>query len=62
LGFVNRKVVFAVTPNKVFSLAARNLKNVAVENIRNINIYQVFRADKIVTTAEALNSLKIQLN
>lgn len=58
LGLIDKSVLFAVVPDKTFSLAARNLKDIAVENIRNVNTYQVFKADKIVTTAEALEILK----
>jgi len=53
-----KKVVFAVTPDANFKLAARNVKNVVVENIKNINAYQVLWADKLITTPEALEAIK----
>jgi large subunit ribosomal protein L4 len=53
-----KKVVFAISPDSVFKLAARNVKNVVVENIKNINAYQVLWADKFITTPEALDSIK----
>jgi len=51
-------VVFAVTPDANFKLAARNVKNVVVENIKNINAYQVLWADKLIITPEAIESIK----
>ncbi|MDR1103877.1 MAG: 50S ribosomal protein L4 [Endomicrobium sp.] len=53
-----KKVVFAVSHNADFRLAARNIKNVVVENIKNINAYQVLWADKLVLTPEAVDSIK----
>jgi large subunit ribosomal protein L4 len=53
-----KKVVFAINPDGVFRLAARNVKNVVVENIKNINAYQVLWADKLITTPEAIESIK----
>ena len=53
-----KKVVFAINPDGVFKLAARNVKNVVVENIKNINAYQVLWADKLITTPEALEAIK----
>ncbi|MDR1942603.1 MAG: 50S ribosomal protein L4 [Endomicrobium sp.] len=53
-----KKVVFAVSHDADFRLAARNIKNVVVENIKNINAYQVLWADKLVLTPEAVDSIK----
>jgi large subunit ribosomal protein L4 len=53
-----KKVVFAVSHNSNFKLAARNIKNVVVENIKNINAYQVLWANKLVLTPEAIDSIK----
>jgi 50S ribosomal protein L4, bacterial/organelle len=53
-----KKVVFAVSPDTDFKLAARNVKNVVVENIKNINAYQVLWADKIIITPEAIESIR----
>jgi large subunit ribosomal protein L4 len=53
-----KKVVFAVSHDSDFRLAARNIKNVIVENVKNINAYQVFWADKLVLTPEAVDSIK----
>jgi len=53
-----KKVVFAVNADPAFKLAARNVENVVVENIKNINAYQVLWADKIITTPEAIESIK----
>jgi large subunit ribosomal protein L4 len=54
----DKKVVFAVSHNADFRLAARNIKNVVVENIKNINAYQVLWADKLVLMPEAVDSIK----
>ncbi|MDR2192548.1 MAG: 50S ribosomal protein L4 [Endomicrobium sp.] len=54
----DKKVVFAINPDGIFKLAARNVKNVVVENIKNINAYQVLWADKLITTPEALETIK----
>jgi large subunit ribosomal protein L4 len=54
----DKKVVFAINPDENFKLAARNVKNVVVENIKNINAYQVLWADKLITTPEALETIK----
>ncbi|MDR2427777.1 MAG: 50S ribosomal protein L4 [Endomicrobium sp.] len=53
-----KKVVFAVSHDADFRLAARNIKNVVVENIKDINAYQVLWADKLVLTPEAVDSIK----
>lgn len=53
-----KKVVFAINADADFRLAARNIENVVVENIKNINAYQVLWADKIITTPEAIESIK----
>ncbi|MCL1972964.1 MAG: 50S ribosomal protein L4 [Endomicrobia bacterium] len=53
-----KKVVFAINANSDFKLAARNIENVVVENIKNINAYQVLWADKVITTPEAIESIK----
>ena len=53
-----KKAVFAINANSDFKLAARNIENVVVENIKNINAYQVLWADKIITTPEAIESIK----
>jgi large subunit ribosomal protein L4 len=53
-----KKVVFAISHNVDFRLAARNIKNVIVENIKNITAYQVLWADKLVFTTEAIDSIK----
>jgi len=53
-----KKVVFAVSGDAAFRLAARNIENVVVENVKNINSYQVLWADKLVLTPEAVDSIK----
>jgi large subunit ribosomal protein L4 len=53
-----KKVVFAVSHDADFRLAARNIKNVVVENVKNINAYQVLWADKLILTTEAVDSIK----
>ncbi|MDR2811953.1 MAG: 50S ribosomal protein L4, partial [Endomicrobium sp.] len=53
-----KKVVFAVSHDADFRLAARNIKNVVVENVKNINAYQVLWANKLVLTVEAVDSIK----
>ncbi|MDR2252189.1 MAG: 50S ribosomal protein L4 [Endomicrobium sp.] len=58
LKFEGKKVVFAVSHDADFRLAARNIKNVVVENVKNINAYQVLWADKLVLTPEAVDSIK----
>jgi large subunit ribosomal protein L4 len=54
----DKKVVFAVSHNVDFRLAARNIKNVVVENIKNINAYQALWANKLVFTVEAIDLIK----
>ncbi|MCL2334839.1 MAG: 50S ribosomal protein L4 [Endomicrobia bacterium] len=53
-----KKVIFAISNDATFKIAARNVENVVVENIKNINAYQVLWADKVVTTPEAIESVK----
>jgi large subunit ribosomal protein L4 len=53
-----RKIVFAISPDTDFKVAARNIKNVVVENIKNINAYQVLWADKLIITPEAVGLIK----
>jgi large subunit ribosomal protein L4 len=53
-----KKVIFAINADSDFKLAARNIENVVVENIKNINAYQVLWADKVITTPEAIESIK----
>jgi len=53
-----KKIVFAISPDADFKLAARNIKNVAVEDIRNINVYKILWADKLIITPDAVNLIK----
>jgi large subunit ribosomal protein L4 len=53
-----KKIVFAISPDADFKLAARNIKNVAVEDIRNINVYKILWADKLIITPDAVNLVK----
>jgi large subunit ribosomal protein L4 len=53
-----KKIVFAVSGDSGFKVAARNIKNVVVENIKNINAYQVLWADKLVITPEDVDLIK----
>ena len=54
-----KKVIIALSKNDdVMKTAAKNIKNVVVEQIANLNAYQVLWADKIVTTPEAIDSIK----
>ncbi|GAB1402554.1 50S ribosomal protein L4 [Elusimicrobiota bacterium] len=57
---VDGKKVIIALPKKdeVIKIASKNIKNVVVENIANLNAYQVMWADKIVTTPEAIDSIK----
>jgi large subunit ribosomal protein L4 len=54
-----KKVIIALSKNDdVVKMAAKNIKNVVVEQIANLNAYQVLWADKVVTTPEAIDSIK----
>jgi large subunit ribosomal protein L4 len=53
-----KKVVFAISNDMDFRMAARNIKNVVVENIKNINAYQVLWADKLVITPQSIDLIK----
>ncbi len=54
-----KKVIIALAKkDDVIKTAAKNIKNVVVEKIANLNAYQVMWADKIVTTPEAIDSIK----
>ena len=53
-----QKIVFAISNDTNFKAASRNVQNVVVENIKNINAYQVLWADKLITTPEAIDSMK----
>jgi large subunit ribosomal protein L4 len=53
-----KKVLIAAAANDNFKLASRNIKNVVVENALNLNAYQVLWADKIIISADAINSIK----
>lgn len=57
---VDGKKVIIALPKKDdnIKIAAKNIKNVVVEYIKNLNAYQVLWADKIVTTPEAIDSIK----
>lgn len=57
---VDGKKVIIALPKKDdnIKIAAKNIKNVVVEYIANLNAYQVMWADKIVTTPEAIDSIK----
>jgi large subunit ribosomal protein L4 len=52
-----KKIVFAIEPDSVFKLAARNIDNVVIESIKNINAYQVLWANKLIITSDALKTL-----
>ena len=54
-----KKVIIALAKkDDIVKTAAKNIKNVVVEQIANLNAYQVMWADKIVTTPEAIDSIK----
>lgn len=54
-----KKVIIALSKkDDVIKTAAKNIKNVVVEQIANLNAYQVLWADKVVTTPEAIDSIK----
>ncbi len=54
-----RKVIIALPKkDEVVKVASRNIANVFVEQIANLNAYQVLWADKIITTPEAIDSIK----
>ncbi|MCA6072796.1 MAG: 50S ribosomal protein L4 [Endomicrobium sp.] len=53
-----QKIIFAIPNDTNFKVASRNVQNVVVENIKNINAYQVLWADKLITTPEAIDSMK----
>lgn len=54
-----KKVIIALSKkDDIIKTAAKNIKNVVVEQIANLNAYQVMWADKIVTTPEAIDSIK----
>ena len=54
-----QKVIIALAKkNDVAKVAAKNIPNVVVEYIGNLNAYQVMWANKIVTTPEAIDSIK----
>ena len=54
-----KKVIIALSKkDDVVKMAAKNIKDVVVEQIANLNAYQVMWADKIVTTPEAIDSIK----
>ena len=54
-----KKVVIALAKkDDVVKTAAKNIKNVVVEQITNLNAYQVLWADKVITTPEAIDSIK----
>ena len=54
-----RKVIIALPKkDEVVKVASRNIANVFVEQIANLNAYQVLWADKVITTPEAIDSIK----
>jgi large subunit ribosomal protein L4 len=53
-----KKIIFAISNNVEFKIAARNIKNVIIENIKNINAYQVLWANKLIITLEAIDLIK----
>jgi large subunit ribosomal protein L4 len=53
-----KKIIFAITNDSEFKMAAKNIKNVVVENIKNVNAYQVLWAHKVVLTPEAVDLIK----
>ncbi|MDR0956579.1 MAG: 50S ribosomal protein L4 [Endomicrobium sp.] len=54
----DKKVVFAISNDTDFRMAARNIKNVVVENIENINAYQILWAQKLVITSKSIDLIK----
>lgn len=54
-----KKVIIALPKNDEFvKIASRNIANVFVEQISNLNAYHVLWANKIITTPEAIDSIK----
>ncbi|MDR3253906.1 MAG: 50S ribosomal protein L4 [Endomicrobium sp.] len=54
----DKKIVFLISKDTNFKIAARNIKNIVVENIKNINTYQVLWADKLIITPEVIDLMK----
>ena len=62
LGIKNKPVlVVTEVVEKNLKLAARNLPNVEIEPVGSVNVYELLRFDKIVTTKAALEKLGARL-
>jgi large subunit ribosomal protein L4 len=62
LGLANALIVDGAEPNENFALAARNIPQIDVLPVQGINVYDIFRREKLVLTKAALDALEARFS
>lgn len=60
LGLVNALIVDGVEPESNFRLAAQNIPMIDVLPVQGINVYDIFRRNKLVLTKAAVDALEMR--
>ena len=62
LGLANALIIDGAEPNENFALAARNIPQIDVLPVQGINVYDIFRREKLVLTKAALDALEARFS
>ena len=57
-GLNSALIIDGVEPQQNFCLAARNIPNIDVLPVQGINVYDIFRREKLVLTKAAIEALE----
>jgi large subunit ribosomal protein L4 len=62
LGLANALIIDGAEPNENFALAARNIPQIDVLPVQGINVYDIFRREKLVLTKAAIDALEARFS
>ena len=62
LGLASALIIDGVEPNQNFALAARNIPQIDVLPVQGINVYDIFRREKLVLTKAAIDALEARFS
>ncbi len=62
LGLASALIIDGAEPNENFALAARNIPQIDVLPVQGINVYDIFRREKLVLTKAAIDALEARFS
>ena len=62
LGLASALIIDGAEPNQNFALAARNIPQIDVLPVQGINVYDIFRREKLVLTKAAIDALEARFS